>query len=98
MFGGWNEDKILPGEAIKWHPVVDKLFWSLKLDDVKVGGRSLGLCDDRDCRMTPDSGTSQLCMPDWAFDMWKRTEWYGEQPCEVGGETKRPELTFVING
>ena len=69
IFGGWDESKIVKGESITWHNVVDKLFWSLKLDDIKIGGRSLGICpnSDGDCRMTPDSGTSQLCMPDWAF-------------------------------
>ena len=58
VFGGYNPDRILEGEEIVWHPVVDKLFWSIKLDDIKVGGESLHICDRRDCWMTPDSGTS----------------------------------------
>lgn len=58
VFGGYDPDRILAGEEIVWHPVVDKLFWSIKLDDIKVGGQSLGICDNNDCRMTPDSGTS----------------------------------------
>jgi hypothetical protein len=67
VFGGWDQNRIVPGEEVKWHEVVDKLFWSLKLDDIKVGGKSLGICEGVNCRMTPDSGTSQLCMPDWAY-------------------------------
>lgn len=96
--GGWNPDRIVKNEEITWHEVVDQLFWSLKLDDVKVGGKSLGICDDRDCWMTPDSGTSQLCMPDWAYHKWLNTEWGNEYFCGEGGEQSRPELTFVIDG
>lgn len=96
--GGWNPDRIVKNEEITWHKVVDKLFWSLKLDDIKVGGKSLGICDDKDCWMTPDSGTSQLCMPDWAYYMWLDTDWGNQYPCGEGGEQSRPELTFVIDG
>lgn len=69
MFGDWNRDKMDPsygGEPV-WHPVVHKLFWSLQLDDVRIGDTSLGLCDDRDCMFTPDTGTSLLTFPTWAM-------------------------------
>ena len=88
----------MKGEEITWHPVVDRLFWAIKLDDIKVGGKSLGICDNTNCTMTPDSGTSQLCMPGWAFEMWTETEWGQDYICDDGGEQSRPELTFVING
>jgi hypothetical protein len=42
IFGGYDDTKFT-GE-IEWHPVVDKLFWSLSLDDVKYNGVSLNLC------------------------------------------------------
>jgi hypothetical protein len=48
--------------------------------------------------MTPDSGTSQLCMPDWAHSEWKNTEWGKAYECGEEGERGRPDLTFVING
>jgi hypothetical protein len=70
----------------------------LKLDDIKIGDQSLGLCNDKDCRMTPDSGTSQLCMPDWAHQEWRNTEWGQAYECGEEGERGRPDLTFVING
>jgi hypothetical protein len=65
MFGDWNRDKIMDsynGEP-DWHPVKDRLFWSIKLDDVLIDGESLGLCNDVDCLFTPDTGTSLLTFP-----------------------------------
>ena len=63
-FGYYDEDRF--DGVMKWHPVIDKLFWSLNLEDVLIDGVSLGLCDDKQCLATPDSGTSQLTMPSWA--------------------------------
>lgn len=96
--GGWNPERIVKNEEITWHDVVDQLFWSLRLDDIKVGGKSLGLCDHRECWMTPDSGTSQLCMPEWAYEKWLDTKWGKDYSCGEAGEQSRPELTFVIDG
>lgn len=72
MFGEYNPDKIdhsrNDGE-IEWHDVVHKLFWSLQLDDVKIGGQSLGLCSPEDpCTFTPDTGTSLLTFPPHLMD------------------------------
>lgn len=55
---------------ITWHPVVDKLFWSVRLDDVRIdtknadgtiNKKSIGVCGKqgrKECMATPDSGTS----------------------------------------
>ncbi len=64
VFGGYDSTKFT-GD-LKWHPVVNQLFWSLKLDDVKYNGVSLGLCDRLKCLVTPDSGTSLMTAPSWA--------------------------------
>jgi hypothetical protein len=50
------------------HLVIDELFWSLNLEDVLIDGVSLGLCGDKQCMITPDSGTSLITFPDWAFN------------------------------
>lgn len=52
-----------------WHDVVDKLFWSLKLDDIKYNGENLNICKGKKCMVTPDSGTSLLTAPTWAFNI-----------------------------
>jgi hypothetical protein len=42
LFGKIDDSKYT-GD-IQWHPVIDKLFWSLKLDDIKYNDVSMGLC------------------------------------------------------
>jgi hypothetical protein len=36
LFGSYDTSKFI-GD-INWHPVVDQLFWSLRLDDIKLNG------------------------------------------------------------
>ena len=64
--GYYNEEKFNI-KTLKWHPVIDKLFWSIKLDDIKVNGVNLNLCVEKTCMVTPDSGTSLSSMPPWAM-------------------------------
>jgi hypothetical protein len=102
MFGDWNVDKIDPtyndgtGE-LDWHPVEHFLFWSIALDDILIDGDSTGLCDDRDCLFTPDTGTSLLTFPSWAMNEYNAK--YGfdiEEECE--SEFFYGNITYVING
>lgn len=67
LFGDIDKSKYI-GE-IKWHPVIDKLFWSLKLDDIKYNGVPMRICEDKPegCLITPDSGTSLMTAPSWAY-------------------------------
>lgn len=69
LFGNYDEDKF--EGSLQWHPVIDKLFWSLKLDDIKYNGTSLGLCNDKKCMVTPDSGTTLMTTPSWAQKAFK---------------------------
>lgn len=67
-FGGYDETKFI-GDII-WHPVVHKLFWSLKLDDIKLNGVPLKICEGKlNCMITPDSGTSLITTPKWAYEI-----------------------------
>ena len=96
MLGAWADTK-LEGD-LTWHPVVHQRFWSLALDDVLVNGESLGLCgSDRNCLITPDSGTSLVTFPSWAYDTFM--DQYGEVvDCEEGWEYEQGDMTFIING
>ena len=64
MMGGWNDERFHEDELI-WHPVVNKLFWALKLDDILVNGVSTGYCKraGSNCLVAPDTGTSLLTFP-----------------------------------
>lgn len=52
-----------------YHKVLHQLFWSIKLDDVLIDGKSMGFCDNkRNCLITPDSGTSTITFPTHFFE------------------------------
>ncbi len=95
LFGKYDPAKFI-GE-IQWHPVVDKLFWSLKLDDIKYNGVPLNICKGRagGCMMTPDSGTSLLTTPSWALPMLEAVL---PQEENCNNKHKFGSLTFVIDG
>lgn len=42
---GYYDQEFYTGE-MKWHKVIDKLFWSLSLEDIRLNGESLGICND----------------------------------------------------
>ena len=68
VLGGWDENRY-SGE-LAWYPVVNRRFFAIKLDDVLVNGVSLGLCqqEGKNCLITPDTGTSLITFPSWAFN------------------------------
>lgn len=70
---GWINPSRYSGE-LTWHDVVLPHFWSVKLDRVTLsfsnGPVLVTLCGDNDsrkCMVTPDSGTSSMTFPTWAF-------------------------------
>ena len=81
---------------INYHDVTSEMFWSLKLDDILVNGKSLGLCDiGVECLITPDSGTSYLTLPTWAYYL-AGSDFIFENECN--DVTKFGTLTYVIDG
>lgn len=46
-----------------------KYMYGVKLDDVLFNGESIGLCAERRCLITFDSGTSFMSVPTYAGDM-----------------------------
>jgi len=49
-------------------------MFGVKLDDIKIGGKSLGLCGKEgsgaqrtNCLITVDSGSTMMAMPGWAY-------------------------------
>ena len=62
-FGYYDKQKF-KGD-ITWHNVDYKYMFGVKLDDVKVGGKSLDMCSEKSCLITFDSGTSLMSFPTW---------------------------------
>lgn len=52
---------------INWYPVKIKTCFGIELDDVLIGGKSMGFCDKKvnpvGCYFTVDSGSSQPMFP-----------------------------------
>mmetsp|Transcript_30672 Transcript_30672/g.37955 ORF Transcript_30672/g.37955 Transcript_30672/m.37955 type:complete len:350 (+) Transcript_30672:379-1428(+) len=98
MMGGWNEDRFRK-ELLVWHPVVNKRFWAVKLDDIKVNGVSTGFCTrtGANCTIAPDSGTSLLTFPQKALTEFNQQ--YGDSvDCSESEFTSFPDLVYVIRG
>ena len=91
VFGKIDQSDIVG--PITWFDVTDKDFWALKLTDILLDDKSLGLCDDQDCLITPDSGTSCITFPTWARDKVKNLL-PEDEPCE--SDTQYKTLTFEI--
>lgn len=51
---------------MNWNAVKLKYMFGVKLDDVLVNGKSTNLCQDRECLITFDSGTSDMSIPKFA--------------------------------
>jgi hypothetical protein len=66
-FGGFDKNKF--EGSLSWHPVRVKFFWTLKLNDIKYNGKPLHICKDKECLVTPDSGTSLLTAPSWGYNI-----------------------------
>jgi cathepsin D len=43
---------------IYYYDVIDKYYWTIKLNDIRYNGKSLGLCNDGGCKAVVDTGTS----------------------------------------
>ena len=65
-FGYYDKSKFI-GD-IHWNPIKFKYMFGVKLDDMKVNGKSIGLCKDTECFITFDSGTSLMSVPKFAAE------------------------------
>lgn len=69
-FGFYDPNRFVKN-SLRWHKVTHPVFFAIKLQDVKIAGKSLGLCKTKNCTVTPDSGTSLMSFPAWATDKLK---------------------------
>lgn len=65
--GGYNP-KYIKGK-LKWHPVIRKTWWTLKLDAVLLNGTDTKLCNEKTkCEVIMDTGSSLMATPPWALN------------------------------
>ena len=65
-FGYYDKEKFT-GD-IHWIPIEFKYMFGVKLEDVKINGKSTEVCKDKECLITFDSGTSLFAMPPYAIE------------------------------
>ena len=95
---GYMDLQKFTGE-LKWHPVRYQYMYGMKLDDVKVNGKSLELgCQEKECLVTIDSGTSHLAMPTWAYEMVKGKVPLRDTGVPCDSTEEFGELVYVIDG
>lgn len=67
LFGDINPDKF--NGNVNYYPVIDKYYWTIKLKDVLVNGKSINVCDKEEgCKAFIDTGSSRFTLPSKDFD------------------------------
>jgi len=66
-FGYYDKTKF-DGD-VHWNDILFQYMFGVRLDDIKVGGKSMGICQNKagGCLITFDSGTSLMSVPTFAF-------------------------------
>lgn len=96
-FGYYDKSKYT-GDMV-WHPILHKLMFGIQLDDIKVNGKPLNICEQgRQCLITVDSGTSEMTMPSWAIKKVIGKIPLKNNAMKCNNQSDFGELTFVING
>ncbi len=92
IFGDINKDKF-HGE-LEYYPLVEKYYWTIKMDDVKLGDKSLGLCKNG-CLAVIDTGTTLISAP--TSDLKILLDSININS-DCSGMENGPVLKFVFNG
>jgi cathepsin D len=90
--GGYNQDHV-DGD-IHWHKVVDEYYWTIKADNILVGGKDIGVCKNG-CKVIADTGTSIMTAPTDDLSTLLRTLDVRDHCHELD---TLPTITFQIDG
>jgi len=84
---------------IHWNDVKFKYMFGVELNDVLVNGKSTGLCENKECLITFDSGTSLMSMPSFATEaLNKQGIPTANKAVSCKSEKQFGELTLVVGG
>ena len=95
---GYFDKEKFTGE-MNWNDVKFKYMFGVQMDDLKVDGKSTGVCEGRECLITFDSGTSLMSLPKFAEEKLAQQQiptFDSLQKCEDNAQFG--DLTFVIGG
>lgn len=91
---GYIDESKYTGQ-IEWIPIIKNLefYWLIEIDDIRLGDKSLGYCDDEPCKAAVDTGTSLLSAP---FE--NLADLYMNLDADCTQWMDYPDLIFVIKG
>ena len=61
-------DKTKFSGQLHWNKVVFKYMYGIQFTDLKINGKSTGICQKMKCLITVDSGTAEMYMPNVATE------------------------------
>jgi len=106
IFGGYDMKYAKENQTVSWNPLVNSLYWTVRLLGAKVGDKELAI---KASQAIIDSGTSYILMPQNDFDKFRpfmegnrRCSWdYGKSNlfmCGCFGESESdfPDIHFQI--
>jgi len=97
--GGYDESKF-EGD-LHYHDVIEKKWWTIKMDSFKVGGKGIVACKGG-CKAIVDSGTSFIAAPSNDADNIASAlgAYYNSFNglYEIDCFAKSPNMTFVLSG
>lgn len=95
---GYYDKSKFKGE-ISWFPIVNKNLYQIAFEDMLIGGKSYGMCKNRNCTLALDSGTTFMSVPSYAMDIMVANK------IPVGGKSQPctnfdqwGNIEFVIGG
>jgi len=91
---GYIDPQRFIGKLI-YYKVIDEFYWTIRLDDIRIGNKSLNLCDKNFCKAIVDTGTSLITGPTHAVKILLNSI-NVTNDC-TGFESGDP-LIFVFNG
>lgn len=99
-FGYYDKSKF--EGKIDWHTTLYRKMFGVKLDDILIDGKSLGLCGPngikKECLITVDSGTSLLAAPRWAINEINKVAPTANSYMDCDSQKDFGNITWVING
>jgi len=80
---------------ISYVDVSKEFYWELNLKDIRVGGKSLGLCPSGNCKVVADTGTSLLTGPEEAVStLLDRIRI--ESDCSNAEDASLPDIEYIL--
>lgn len=86
---------------IDWHAVKLKYMFGVRLDDIKVNGKPLGICKtlNKPCTFAIDSGMTHMSVPPQSLKRFKEANVpIGTNMVECDRKEDIGSLTYVLNG